>query len=377
MDSFGNNYGIRHPRTAMKKCPVCGANIPYRDNYCYACDRTFGDPEARDTDPPRLDLSKEEWRKPWAAAVLSAAGIGLGQFYNGETAKGVLFLAVVLGAPFILPVFTPFNPVFVMAVFWAAAVADAWLSAGKINQLQKKFVKKSPFFWPEVACIIIACCMLLLVALAPNAAAHSLTLTGAAVADTKYPESATPLYDYAVALAPDDGDIRMSRGRFLYATGRDTEAKADLSTLITTRPGETAPLVMTGNILFENGEYEASLQYFEKALDLDRESAAIWVKKGDANLAIAIADMQKMRRQYRTLTAGNQKDAPEYPATEMDAFRSTQSYRDAMAAYNQAIKLDPLMSVEISAHVLAATQSLVEMYDGILDDIGKPMPSPS
>ncbi len=203
MDSFGNNYGIRHPRTAMKKCPVCGANIPYRDNYCYACDRTFGDPEARDTDPPRLDLSKEEWRKPWAAAVLSAAGIGLGQFYNGETAKGVLFLAVVLGAPFILPVFTPFNPVFVMAVFWAAAVADAWLSAG------------------------------------------------------------------------------------------------------------------------------------------------------------------------------NQKDAPEYPATEMDAFRSTQSYRDAMAAYNQAIKLDPLMSVEISAHVLAATQSLVEMYDGILDDIGKPMPSPS
>jgi len=29
--------------------------------------------------------------------------------------------------------------------------------------------------------------------------------------------------------------------------------------------------------------------------------------------------------------------------------------------------------VEISAHVFAATQSLVEMYGGILDDIGKPV----
>lgn len=360
----------------MKKCPACGTKIPYSDNYCYSCDCTFQDPEPKGEDSLRLDLAKEEWRKPWAAALLSAAGIGLGQFYNGETLKGVLVLLGAFCTLVVLPRFTPINPVFVMAVVWAAACADAWLSAGKINLLQKKFTKKSLLFWPEVACILIACGMLLLVTLSPTTAAHSLILTGAAVADTKYPESATPLYDSAVALAPDDIDIRMSRARFLHLTGRENEAKADLSALMITKPGESAPLVMTGNILYETGEYEASLRYFEKALDLDRESAAIWVKKGDANLAIAIADMQKMRRQYRTLTSGSQKDAPEYPAAEMDAFRSTQSYRDAMAAYNEAIRLDPLMSVEISAHVLAATQSLVEMYDGILDDIGKPVSSP-
>lgn len=360
----------------MKKCPVCGTKIPYSDNYCYTCDRTFEDPEREGTDHPRLDLSKEEWRTPWVAAVLSAIGIGLGQFYNGESFKGVLFLLVVLGAPFVLPLFTTVNPVVIMAVVWAAAVADAWLSAGKINLLQKPFVKKSPLFWPEIACLVLACGVLLLVAFAPHAAAHSLTVTAAAVADTRYPASATPLYDSAVALAPDDTDVRMSRVRFLHATGRDNEAKSDLSTLMVTDPDASAPLVMTGNILFENGEYEASLRYFEKALDLDRESAAIWVRKGDANLAIAIADMQKMRRQYRTLTSGSPQDSPNYSTAEVDAFRSTQSYRDAMAAYNQAIKLDPLMSVEISAHVLAATQSLVEMYDGILDDIGTPSPSP-
>ncbi|HEX3001853.1 MAG TPA: hypothetical protein VHN82_05740, partial [Methanoregula sp.] len=245
MDALGNTYGIRHPRTGMKKCPVCGTKIPYSDNYCYSCDRNFEDQNPGGSDHPRLDLEKEEWRTPWVAAALSAAGIGLGQFYNGETLKGTLFLAVFFGALAALPLFTPVNPVFFLAVVWAVAVADAGLSAGKINRLQKHFRKKSPLFWPEVACMVIALAIFLVVALAPNAAAHSLTFTGAAVADTKYPESATPLYNYAVALAPDDSDIRMSRARFLHATGRDNEARADLSALITTRPGETAPLVMT------------------------------------------------------------------------------------------------------------------------------------
>lgn len=360
----------------MKKCPVCGTKIPYNDNYCYACDRTFEDPEPGGTDHPHLDLSKEEWRKPWAAAVLSAAGIGLGQFYNGETAKGVLFLAVVLGAPFVLPVFAPINPIFVMAVVWAAAVADAWLSAGKINQLQKKFVHKSILFWPEVAGLLLCCVLILMVAYAPHTASHTMTVTAGAVADTRYPASALPLYESAVALSPDDTEIRMSKAKFLHTLGRDEAAKADLGYLMDTQPNESAPLVMTGNILYENGEYEASLHYFEKALALNRNNAAIWVRKGDANLALAMKDMQKMRQQYRTLTATTASPSSNYPAADMDAFRSTQSYRDAMAAYNQAIKLDPLMSVEISAHVLAATQSLVEMYDGILDDIGTPVSSP-
>ena len=375
MDAFGNTYSIRHPRTAMKKCPECGANIPYSDNYCYACDCTFEDSAPEGSDRPTLDLAKAEWRKPWAAAALSAAGIGLGQFYNGETAKGFLFLAVVLGAPFVLPLYTQVNPIFVMAVVWAAAVADAWLSAGKINQLQKKFVSKSILFWPEVAGLILVAGVILMVVFFPHTASHTLTVTARAVADTKYPASALPLYESAVALSPGDTEIRMSRAKFLHTIGRDDAAHSDLAYLMDTQPDEPAPLVMTANILYENGEYEASLRYFEKALTLNRDNAAIWVRKGDAHLAIAITDMQKMRKQYRTLTADTASPSSDSPVSDVDAFRSTQSYRDAMAAYNQAIKIDPLMSVEISAHVLAATQSLVEMYDGILNDIGKPVSS--
>jgi len=355
----------------MKKCPKCGTNIPYNDNYCYSCDCTFEDPKPEGKDPPRLDLSKEEWRKPWAAAGLSAVGIGLGQFYNGDTIKGVLFLLLVIAEPFFLPLYTPFNPVFVMVPVWAVAVADAWLSAEKINRLQKNFRKKSLLFWPEVAGLILVAVIILLVAYVPRVASHSLVVTAGAVADTKYPASAVPLYESAVLLSPDDTGIRMSKAKFMHSLGRDAEAESDLRYLMVENPNETAPLVMTGSILYDNGEYEASLQYYEKALNLNRNDAQIWVRKGDADLAIAIVEMQKMRRQYRTLTSGS-SESSNYSAEEMDAFKSTQSYRDAMASYNQAIKIDPLMSVEVSAHVLAATQSLVEMYDSILDDIGSP-----
>ncbi|HEX3001626.1 MAG TPA: tetratricopeptide repeat protein, partial [Methanoregula sp.] len=278
----------------------------------------------------------------------------------------------VVAAPFFLPLYTTFNPLIVMAVAWAAAIADAWLSAKKINRLQKKFSKKSVLFWPEVAGLILVAAFILLMAYVPHVAAHSLVATAGAVADTKYPASAAPLYESAVVLSPHDTEIRMSRAKFLHTLKRDDEAQSDLRYLMVTVPNATAPLVMTGNILYENGEYDASLQYFEKALNLNRNDAQIWIRKGDASLAIAITDMQKMRRQYRALTSGDTATIANYSAEDRDAFRHTQAYRDAMASYNQAITIDPLMSVEVSSHVLAATRSLVEMYDGILDDIGSP-----
>ncbi len=358
----------------MKKCPYCGTNIPYSDNYCYLCQRTFEIPKPEEDGPHTLDLSQEEWRKPWAAAGLSLVGIGLGQFYNGETAKGLLFLALVLGSPFLLPLVTTLSPLMVMLVLWGAAVADAWLSAAKINRLQKAFRKKSILFWPETGILVIGAVIILAMAYVPHTAAQSVSMAAGAVADTNYPGYAVPLYDTAVALSPNDTGIRMSRVKVMHALGRDRDAIAELGNLIAAEPDEPAPLVMTGNLLYENGEYEASARYFEKALAINRKDAWTWVRKGDANLAIAVVEMQKMRNKYRTLTSastGLSGAGGNATEQELNAFESTQSYRDAMACYNEAMKIDPMVSVEVSAHILAATQSLVEMYQGILTDMGQ------
>lgn len=356
----------------MNRCPFCGAPIDHDGGYCRSCRRTFdGTTEEAPAAPHELDLSKDRWQNPWAAALMSLAGLGLGQFYNGDTVKGLLFFAGVAGLLLLLPLYTTVDLLAPVLLFWAAAVADAFLCARKINRLQKKFQKKSILFWPEVACLLVIASCLVIATVMPQIAAHGVSAAAGVVADTKYPVYALPLYESAIALSPNDTSIRMNRVRTLHAFGRDSEARSDLAYAMALNPNDTAPLMMTGNILYDNGEYEASVSYFEKALALNRKDAQIWVRKGDAQLAISVAEMQKMRERYRTITSGSYATgSSSAPGTDMNTFESMQSYRDAMDAYNQAIKIDPLVSVEISAHVLASTQTMVEMTSGILNDIG-------
>jgi hypothetical protein len=356
----------------MRKCPYCRTNIPYNENYCYLCECTFGDPDPEGNSPPRLDLSKDEWRKPWVSGGLSLVGIGLGQFYNGETAKGLLFLILFLGAPVALPLYTTFNPLIVMLPVWAGAILDACISARKINRLKKKFRKKSIVFWPEVAVLVFIAALLLITAYAPHIAAQSMSVTAGEIADTKYPVYAVPLYESAIALSPNDTGIRMNEAELMHSLGRDEEARNDLAYVMTITPNDTAPIMMTGNLLYDNGEYGESVRYFEKALSINPNDAQIWIRKGDADLAISVMEMQTMRQKYRALTADTPAlSDPSYNSSgNIDDVQSTQSYRDAIDSYNEAIKLDPLVSVEISSHVLASTQTLVNMYQGIMNDIG-------
>ena len=125
---------------------------------------------------------------------------------------------------------------------------------------------------------------------------------------------------------------------------------------------------MTGNILYDQGQDEESIQYFERALSINRNDAQVWVRKGDASLAISIRDNQKIQANYRALTTNSQDPAATSNAT-LDALEYSKSYQDAMESYNKAIKIDPFLSVEISSHILASTQNLLNTEQGILHDM--------
>ena len=206
----------------MKRCPYCGTTIASDDNFCFLCLRPFEAPP----DPACLDLSKTKWRNPLVAAALSLVGVGLGQFYNGETIKGLIFLMGVLGALLLIPVYTAFDLRIVMAIIWVMAILDAYLSSKKINLLKKQFRKKSILFWPEVAILVIVAGFGISLVVAPLVAAKSISLVAGEVATTKYLSTRPPLYESAVALAPNDTAIRMGEANLLQSLGRDQEIRA-------------------------------------------------------------------------------------------------------------------------------------------------------
>jgi tetratricopeptide (TPR) repeat protein len=162
----------------------------------------------------------------------------------------------------------------------------------------------------------------------------------------------------------------MQRLNVLESIGKIDEAKRDLNRIMVMSPNETAPIVKMGDIMFDEKQYQESIKYYEKALSFNHNDAQILIKKGDAYLATSIIEMQEIRNVYRNVSYNYQNPSHSSDAITYDAFRSTESYRNAIKCYNEAIKIDPFTSVEVAARIMAATQNLLNTYSGILEDIG-------
>lgn len=201
-------------------------------------------------------------------------------------------------------------------------------------------------------------------------ATQSLVLAADAVADTNYPAYALPLYDTALDMAPENSAILTRKVNVLRKEGRVDEAKDCLFQAMEANPGDAVPIVTAGDLMYNDAQYQSAIRYYEKALGMNRENADVWIRKGDAYLAISLAEMQGMREQYKSLTGRSIGSPSASDPSTLDAFRSTESYREAITAYNEAIRIDPLTSVEISGRILASTQVMVGTYQGILEDIG-------
>ena len=101
----------------MKFCSNCGAEIDKNAEICPKCGvRIVGSSSAK---------------SPVLAAILSFLFAGVGQIYNGETGKGIVFVSIELISlivtiilPLLLILFIP---------FWIYAIYDAYKVAKQIN----------------------------------------------------------------------------------------------------------------------------------------------------------------------------------------------------------------------------------------------------
>ncbi|OPY37149.1 MAG: hypothetical protein A4E35_01613 [Methanoregula sp. PtaU1.Bin051] len=139
-----------------RTCPYCGSVTTSEDFFCRACHKRF-ELRGAETDPTKMATLPEgsvlDLRNPFLAGVFSFIGMGLGQFYNGDTVKGLLLNAIYLPAVLGYIGFPYLSWILIGA--WVVSIADAPISSWRINHLATDFKGPSLLFWVELAILIL------------------------------------------------------------------------------------------------------------------------------------------------------------------------------------------------------------------------------
>jgi hypothetical protein len=133
-----------------RKCPYCGAMFTYDEYFCRACHRKF-------TDQNELDAPSNHkpetyvvgLPKIWVSLTLSCIGVGLGQFYNGDSLKGTVFFIGFLLISFGY-VITPYQTQLFYGI-WIASVLEALYTTRKISRCERSYAGPSIVLYGELA----------------------------------------------------------------------------------------------------------------------------------------------------------------------------------------------------------------------------------
>jgi tetratricopeptide (TPR) repeat protein len=180
-------------------------------------------------------------------------------------------------------------------------------------------------------------------------------------------EIAVPFYDNALQMNSDDPAILKKKAEALLKSGRIIDANNVYTQILSQNGNDTVALVRLGDVLMQQGDLKGAVGYYDKALKIDPGNANVWFKKGDAQLLMSIDETQKLHAAAKNLS--NQPDSPNYKAGSNDQLESMESYKNAVESYQEAMKLDPKLSIIVSARILVATQNQVNSSQSLLNDI--------
>src|SRR4051794_39223705 len=76
-------------------------------------------------------------------------------------------------------------------------------------------------------------------------------------------ESATSLYERALAVAPENADVRLSYAFLLQEQQKFDEAEKLATEVVKTSPKNVQALVLLGRIAYRKGDYKAAREYLE------------------------------------------------------------------------------------------------------------------
>lgn len=178
---------------------------------------------------------------------------------------------------------------------------------------------------------------------------------------------AVGLYDAALQISPNDPAILQKKGDALSRSGDTLGASGIFKQILIVDPNNTAALTKEGDLLAQQGDLIGALAYYETVHSLDPDEADVLVREGDVHLAFALQEQQKLRDMAHNLS--QPLGTPDYQIDQANMSISTEHFQDAIQCYEKAIRINPILSVEVSARVLAMAEEQLNTYEELLKDI--------
>ena len=132
-----------------RHCPYCGSIITYDEFFCRACHKRLTDQQNFDAPSVRKpEIYVMKGRYTVLTALLAVTGVGLGQFYNGDTLKGLGFGFAFLVVSFGL-VGSQYRTILFFTI-WVLAIGDALWSTRRINRAERTFAGTSYLLYAAI-----------------------------------------------------------------------------------------------------------------------------------------------------------------------------------------------------------------------------------
>jgi hypothetical protein len=133
-----------------RHCPFCNATVTFDEFFCRACHKRLPDNDQLDAPSVhRPETYVVGLRRISVSLVLAIAGVGLAQFYNGDTLKGVGFFCAFLLVSFGGFGGSQYHTLLYFGI-WVAASCEGIFSAWRINQFRRECSGKSLLLWAEL-----------------------------------------------------------------------------------------------------------------------------------------------------------------------------------------------------------------------------------
>lgn len=133
-----------------RHCPFCNAMVTYDEFFCRACLKRLPDQDQLDAPSNHTpETYVFGLRKFYLSVILALAGVGLAQFYNGDTIRGVGFFAAFLFVSFGDLGGSQYHTALFFGI-WILAAIEGIVSSWRINHYKRFCSGKSFLFWPEI-----------------------------------------------------------------------------------------------------------------------------------------------------------------------------------------------------------------------------------